>query len=142
MDIAQTLIRHGLVSRQQIDSALPQVAGRRLDRALIELGLVNEDEVLKAFAEELGMPFIEVKQESIDHDLLMQFPTTAVFRHSLLPINRRNGTGHAVEQWGCAAIESDGCAADVGWELAICRGRHCDGGRTKSRAIENHDLAG
>ena len=92
MDIAQTLIRHGLVTRQQIDTALPQVAGRRLDRALIELGLVNEDEVLKAFADELGMPFIEVKQELIDHDLLMQFPTTAVFRHSLLPITRRNGS--------------------------------------------------
>ena len=92
MDIAQTLIRHGLVTRQQIDTALPQVAGRRLDRALIELGLVNEDEVLKAFADELGMPFIEVKQELIDRDLLMQFPTTAVFRHSLLPITRRNGS--------------------------------------------------
>jgi hypothetical protein len=54
MDIAQTLIRHGLVSRQQIISAVPEVAGRRLDRALIEMGVVNEDEVLKAFADELG----------------------------------------------------------------------------------------
>ncbi len=92
MDIAQTLIRHGLVSRQQVDTALPQAAGRRLDRVLVELGLVQEDAVLKAFADELGMPFVDVKHELIDHELLMQFPTTAVFRHSLLPITRRNGS--------------------------------------------------
>ena len=56
------------------------------------MGLVKEDDVLRAFAEELGMDFVEVKQEQIDHKLLMQFPTTAVFRHSLLPLSRRNGS--------------------------------------------------
>lgn len=92
MDIAQTLIRHGLVSREQIDSTLPKTAGRRLDRVLVESGLVGEDDVLKAFADELGMPFVDVKKELIDRELLMQFPTTAVFRHSLLPITRQNGS--------------------------------------------------
>src|SRR5690242_10864836 len=92
MDIAQTLIQRGLVSRQQIDSVLATSAGRRLDRALIEQGVVGEDDVLNAFAEELGMPFVDVKHELIDRELLMQFPTTAVFRHSLLPISRQNGS--------------------------------------------------
>lgn len=92
MDIAKTLIRHGLASREQIDSALPKTGGRRLDRVLVELGIVSEDDVLKAFADELGMPFVDVKRELIDRELLMQFPTTAVFRHSLLPISRKNGS--------------------------------------------------
>lgn len=92
MDIAQTLIRRGVVTRPQVETALSQAAGRRLDRVLIETGVVSEENVLLAFAEELAMPFIDVKKELIDHDLLMQFPTTAVFRHSLLPITRRNGS--------------------------------------------------
>ena len=92
MDIAQTLIRHGLVTKPQVESALPQAAGKRVDRVLIEMGICKEDDVLRAFAEELGMDFVEVKQESIDVDLLMKFPTTAVFRHALLPLARRNGS--------------------------------------------------
>ena len=92
MDIAETLIRHGLVNKAQVEAALPQAAGKRVDRVLIEMGVVNEDDVLRAFAEELGMDFVEVKQETIDVELLMQFPTTAVFRHSLLPLSRRNGS--------------------------------------------------
>ena len=92
MDIAQTLIRHGLVTKPQVEAALPQAAGKRVDRVLVEMGIVKEDDVLRAFAEELGMDFVEVKQETIDHELLMQFPTTAVFRHSLLPLARRNGS--------------------------------------------------
>jgi len=92
MDIAQTLIRHGLVTREQIESTAARSAGRRLDRVLVELGMVDEDAVLKAFAEDLGMAFVDVKRELIDRELLMQFPTTAVFRHSLLPITRKNGS--------------------------------------------------
>ena len=81
-----------LVTQPQIESALPQAAGKRVDRVLIEMGLVKEDDVLRAFAEELGMDFVEVKQEQIDVKLLMEFPTTAVFRHALLPLARRNGS--------------------------------------------------
>lgn len=92
MDIAQTLIRHGLVNKAQVESALPQAAGKRVDRVLVEMGLVKEDDVLRAFADELGMEFVEVKQTTIDVELLMQFPTTAVFRHALLPLSRRNGS--------------------------------------------------
>jgi len=73
MDIAQTLIRHNLVTRAQVEAALPQAAGKRVDRVLVEMGEVKEDDVLRAFAEELGMDFVEVKQENIDRELLMQF---------------------------------------------------------------------
>ena len=91
MDIAQTLIRHGLISDHEMDSVLPQATGRRLDRVLIELGMVDEDAVLKMFADELGMTFVDIKREAIDRDLLTLFPTTVVFKHSLLPIARHNG---------------------------------------------------
>ncbi len=92
MDIAKTLIRHGLVSKEQVDIAISTSAGRRLDRVLVDNGVLDEDAALKAFADELGMPFVDVKHELIDRELLMQFPTTAVFRHSLLPISRQNGS--------------------------------------------------
>jgi general secretion pathway protein E/type IV pilus assembly protein PilB len=92
MDIASVLVRHQVVSRDQLDAVLPSMNGHRLDVALVERGLANEEAVLKAFADELGMSYVDLKPDDVDKDLLMQFPTTAVFRHSLLPIQRRNGS--------------------------------------------------
>ena len=92
MDIASVLLRHQVVTRDQLDAFMPSMNGHRLDVALVERGLANEEAVLKAFADELGMKFVDIKREDVDKDLLMQFPTTAVFRHSLLPIQRQNGS--------------------------------------------------
>ncbi|MDZ4688331.1 MAG: GspE/PulE family protein [Planctomycetaceae bacterium] len=92
MDIGSVLVRRGVITREQLAAVLPTINGTRLDRALIDRGIVTEEAALKAFAAELGMRFVEVKKEQIDRDLLMQFPTTAVFRYSLLPLQRRNGS--------------------------------------------------
>ncbi len=92
MDIGAVLVRRGVVSREQLQAALPQVNGTRLDVALVEQGVTTEEQVLRALGTELGMRFVEVKKEQIDRELLVQFPTTAVFRHSLLPLQRRNGS--------------------------------------------------
>jgi type IV pilus assembly protein PilB len=92
MDIGQLLVRHGVLTREALQAALPGINGTRLDRALIDKGIISEEAALRAFAAELGMRFVEVKQEEIDRELLMQFPTTAVFKHSLLPLSRKNGS--------------------------------------------------
>jgi len=92
MDIGNVLVRRGALSREQLQAALPLVNGTRLDRALVEKGVLTEEAVLRALAAEFGMRFVEVKKEQIDRELLMQFPTTAVFRHSLLPLQRHNGS--------------------------------------------------
>ncbi|MCH7688286.1 MAG: type II/IV secretion system protein [Planctomycetes bacterium] len=91
MEIGELLIRHGLVNRQQVDLAIEQAQGERLDRKMVEMGLVDEEDALKAIGEELGMPFVDLKNFEIDADLISQFPTTAIFRHSLLPLRRENG---------------------------------------------------
>ncbi|HTN05022.1 MAG TPA: type II/IV secretion system protein, partial [Planctomycetaceae bacterium] len=92
MDIGTVLIRRGVVTPEQLKSAQPDVSGRRLDRALVDLGVITEEAALRALADELGMRFVEIKKEAIDRELLMQFPTSAVFRHSLLPLQRQNGS--------------------------------------------------
>ena len=92
MDIGSVLVRHGVLSRERLQELLPQVNGARLDRALVERGEVTEEAVLKAFAVELGMRYVEIKKEQIDRELLVQFPTTAVFKHALLPLARKNGS--------------------------------------------------
>ena len=91
MEIGEVLSRRGLISRQQLALLLGQANGRRLDQVAIEMGFVSEEDSLCALADELGMRFIDLKDFKVDADLLAQFPTTAIFRHSLLPLEGING---------------------------------------------------
>lgn len=71
--------------------AVGQAAGRRIDCVLVETGMVNEDDALKTLADALGLKFLELQGVEIDRELLAKFPTSAVFRHTILPLGRDNG---------------------------------------------------
>ena len=91
MEISEVLIRHGLLTTDQGDQVRKQANGHRFDKAVIEMGLLTEEQTLRAFADELGMKYVELKNFTIDPELLNLFPTSTIYRHSLLPLRRENG---------------------------------------------------
>ena len=91
MDIGEVLVRRGLLTRDQLDQARAQANGKRIDQAAVSLGLLKEDKALQALADELGMRYVDLKGFEVDRELLARFPTTAIFRHWLLPLSRNNG---------------------------------------------------
>jgi type II secretion system protein E len=91
VDIGELFVKRGLVTREQLDAASAQAAGRRIDLVLVEQGAVSEEEALKALADLLGLKFVDLQTVEIDRSLLAKFPTSAVFRHAVLPISRTNG---------------------------------------------------
>ncbi|NQV23689.1 MAG: Flp pilus assembly complex ATPase component TadA [Rhodopirellula sp.] len=91
MEISEVLVRHGLLTTDQRDQVKQQSNGHRFDKAVIEMGLLTEEQTLQAFAEELGMKYVELKDFTIDPELLNLFPTSTIYRHSLLPLRRENG---------------------------------------------------
>jgi len=91
MEISEVLIRHGLLTTDQGDQVRQQMNGHRFDKAVIEMGLLTEEQTLRTFAEELGMQYVELKEFEIDPELLNLFPTSTIYRHSLLPLRRENG---------------------------------------------------
>lgn len=91
MDIGEVLLRRGLISREQCDQTRRQMNGKRLDQAVVDLGFVTEEDALKAFADELGMQFVDLKEEKGNRELLDLFPTSSIFRHTVLPLSRTNG---------------------------------------------------
>ncbi|AMV18373.1 GspE/PulE family protein [Planctomyces sp. SH-PL14] len=86
MDIGALLLQRGLIQSHQLAGIRGN--GRRVDQILVEQGVITEEAALKALADELGMRFVSLKNFEVDRNLLMQFPATAIFRHSVLPLER------------------------------------------------------
>lgn len=91
MDIGQILLDKGLLTERQVTEARARSNGKRFDQIVVEMGYVTEHESLEAIADELGMEYVDLQHTEIDLDLLSEFPTTAIFRHSILPLRRENG---------------------------------------------------
>jgi type II secretion system protein E len=91
MELGQLLIDEGLATRDQITTARSTHANARIDQALIRMGVLTEDQLLKTLSSEFGMEYVDLKNIQVDTDLLTRFPTSAIYRHSLLPLYRENG---------------------------------------------------
>ena len=89
MRIEEVLVRRGVIDARQLELARQQAGDRRLDHVVTELGYASEDSVLSALSDELGMRCVDLRETRIDTALLAEFPTAAMFRHSLLPVARK-----------------------------------------------------
>ena len=92
MEIGEILLSQGLIDREQMQLAQSRANGRRLDHQIVEMGLATEDQVLQALASELGMRYVELGEITVDRELLDRFPAREIFRHTLFPLSRRNGS--------------------------------------------------
>jgi general secretion pathway protein E len=93
MEAGSILVKRGLLSSQQLSQLrLDRPETTRLDVAAVDMGLVSEEAALRALGDEVGIPFVDLEQQQIDLSLLRGFPLKLIHRHSLFPLERRNGT--------------------------------------------------
>jgi hypothetical protein len=91
MELGQLLVNDGLITREQLRAARETQGSLRIDQALVKLGVITEDAILRKLADEFGMQYVDLKNIEVDVDLLTKFPTSSIYRHSLLPLYRENG---------------------------------------------------
>jgi general secretion pathway protein E len=92
--LRELLLRETRLSLEQLEEALRrrQESGGRLLDVIVELGHLNEEEVLEAVGKQLGLavrPRIEI--EEIDESLVGRIPIGFAKSHGLLPIERTAG---------------------------------------------------
>jgi general secretion pathway protein E/type IV pilus assembly protein PilB len=94
MSITQILLDKGLLAPEQMDEAiaLQKAEGLRLDRAIIQLGLLTEHQLLEVMAEQLHLPLVNLSEITIDPEVLRTLPPKIVYRKRLVPISQTNGT--------------------------------------------------
>jgi general secretion pathway protein E/type IV pilus assembly protein PilB len=93
MDPGQILVKHGLLDEAGVAQArAAQPGGTRLDQSAVRLGLVSEEDALRALGAEVGLPLVDLETAEIDLTLLVEFPQKLIHRHGLFPMSRHNGS--------------------------------------------------
>jgi type IV pilus assembly protein PilB len=88
--IGHILLEKGVITQEQLDEALnvQKNTTEQIGRILTDLGHVTERDVLRAHAEQLGIPFLELDQTSVDEDVAKAIPQSVVQRYNAIPIRR------------------------------------------------------
>ncbi len=95
MHVARRLVRKGLVSAAdlaKVAEAQENAPGKTLHVLLLERGLVKEEDVYAAMAEEFDMELVDLTQVKVEPDTLRSVPLKLVHRHNLFPLARDNGS--------------------------------------------------
>ncbi|HDY65515.1 MAG TPA: type II/IV secretion system protein, partial [Phycisphaerae bacterium] len=90
LGIAEALLQKGLITSGQLSEAgkLRQEQGLRLDLALVELGYVGEEDLLKVMSEQLGIEIVDLSEMEVDTETLRSLPAKLVYRKKLVPVSR------------------------------------------------------
>ena len=94
MGIAEILLEKGLITPEDLAAAmdLRKTDGLRLDRAIVRLGIVSEQALLKVMSEQLAIPLVDLHSVQIDVETLRSLPSRLVYKKRLVPVSRENGS--------------------------------------------------
>jgi len=93
MSITEVLLKKGLITAAALDEAmkLRKREGTRVDRALVKLGAISEEELLKVTSEQLAIPMVDLSSVQIEEETLRSLPAKLVYRKRMVPVSRRDG---------------------------------------------------
>ncbi|MBA6329107.1 Flp pilus assembly complex ATPase component TadA [Colwellia sp. MB02u-6] len=76
MRLGDLLVDEKIISNEQLLEALSsqKISGRKLGGALIELGHINEQQLLAFFAQQLDVPFLDISQRRIPAEVAILLP--------------------------------------------------------------------
>jgi type IV pilus assembly protein PilB len=86
--LGEVLLEDGLVTYEQLAEATEEQTrtGRSLGRVLIDLGFVDEQDLVSALAKQIGLPFVDLGEYPIDPAAASMVSDGLAKRYSALPI--------------------------------------------------------
>lgn len=90
--IGQWLLRKKLITQEQLNTALASQKQTKemLGTTLIKMNLIKEDVFLSLLGVELGVPYIDLKDFSIDKEVLHKIPARIATAYKIIPIELHN----------------------------------------------------
>lgn len=90
------LVGRKLLTKEQLGKAqaLARATGFELRDAVIQQKLAAGDAVMQAYADSLGLPYVELGEIALDDSLLPKLPAVLARQHSCVPIALEGGLVH------------------------------------------------
>ena len=94
MSVGVLLVQRGVISEGDLERAVAQQrsSGERLDRVLVDLGVVERAEITRTVGEHFRLSVVDLDEASVDEGVLGALPASLVYRQQCVPIARNNGT--------------------------------------------------
>jgi MSHA biogenesis protein MshE len=95
--LGDLLLEKKLISEQQLKEALEEqrVSGRKLGRALIDIGAVSEADLHGCLATALNIPYVDLAHMALDAKIVSKLPETHARRHRALVL-KEDARGYLV----------------------------------------------
>lgn len=90
--LGDLLIETGLITQQQLMKALEmqKKSGNRLGKVLSDLNYVSENAMIQVLEFQLGVPHVDLSNQSIPPEIAALIPVALAERHQIIPI-KKNG---------------------------------------------------
>ncbi len=90
MDLGQILFDQKIITSPQLDDLAKN--GQDVLAWINASAEIDRSAALRAVGAEIGIDFVDLREEQLDLSLLKSFPQKLVFRESLFPVRRENGS--------------------------------------------------
>ena len=86
--LGELLIEQAAITPEQLDQALKEQkrSGRKLGRVLTDLGIISEDAMHQALARHLQLPYVDLRQMTLDPAVVQLLPETHARRYRALAL--------------------------------------------------------
>lgn len=94
INVIDLLLKKRLITSEQVDACKNEAkkTGLSLEKCLEKLGFVTEEDIGYITAEELGVPFIDLKEYILDSEVITHITESIAKEYKALPIFRVNNT--------------------------------------------------
>lgn len=88
------LIKEDVINLDQLKTAIEQQknSGKRLGEALLNLGYIDENQLVAYLSKQYGVPAVNLEQFDLTSEILKIVPRESAIKHRLIPINKYDGT--------------------------------------------------
>lgn len=90
IEIIDLLLKKGLITQEAVNKAEEETkrTGLTIEKALEKLGYISEEDIVKAQASALDLPYIDLSSYFIDTELIKLIPENVVRKYKTIPLFR------------------------------------------------------
>lgn len=88
--LGDLLLETGLITEEQLLSAISKqkATGKRIGEILVETGMIKEEDMLGALEFQLGIPFVDLEQYTIDYNIASLVPESIARRYGVVAVGK------------------------------------------------------